>query len=179
MAIVQLFFNIHLLDAAGNVIQLDPNTITPNFLDCISSTTSFKDLSRQLMGILDAHLAEKDRKSRDFILRVAELPPINHVLTRYFIDTYFPSLSLSKILGSLKSTFDFLSWTPPPLSTDKYYQLHLRNTYDNAVDQMLEKHETKQAVVQRKCGIDGQQDTLEDLFAIIGFLSICSYHGFI
>ena len=61
---VQLLFANPLLDAVENFIQLDHPTLTPNFLDYISLATSSKDLNRKLMGLLDAHLAENDRKSR-------------------------------------------------------------------------------------------------------------------
>ena len=125
---VQRLFAILLLDAIGNFIQLDPPTFTPNFIEYIFTTTSSKDMSRQLMGILDAHLAEKYKKSKDFILRVADPPSINHALMSYFIEAYF--LSLSKILDSFKSTFALFACTPPPLSTDKDYQLHIRQTSD-------------------------------------------------
>ena len=140
---IQLLFVIPFLDAAGNIIQTDPPTITPNFIECISSATYSKNLSRQLMVLIAAHLAEKDRKSRDFILRIDDPPSINHLFMSYFISAYFPSLFPSKIMDTLKSTFILFSWTPPPLSTDKYYQLHLRNYSDNAVDHMLEQPETK------------------------------------
>ena len=78
------------------------------------------------MELLDFHLDEKDSKSRDFILRVADQPSINHALTSYFISTYFPPLYLSKSLDSLKSNFTFFDWNPHSLSTDKDFQLYLR-----------------------------------------------------
>ena len=76
----------------------------------------------------------------------------------YFIGAFFPYLSLSKILDSLKSNFTLFAWNPPLLSSDKDYQLQLRQTSGNAADRMLEQPETKQAVVQRKCFIGGQQE---------------------
>ena len=90
------------------------------------------------MNLLDNHLAKKEKKSRDFILRVADSPSINHALMSYFIGAYFPSLSFSKIMDSLKSSFTLFAWILPPLSTDKEYQLYLKQISDNAANQMLE-----------------------------------------
>ena len=93
---------------------------------------------------------------------------LNFPIMSYFVDACFPSLSLSKSMDSLKSSFTLFAWTPPPLSVDIEYQLHLKQASENAADQMLEQPETKQALVQRTCFLGGQQDKLEGVLATIG-----------
>jgi hypothetical protein len=150
------------------VVDLTPPTLTDNFLEAISTSSSTKDLSRNLISILQVDQEDRDFKSGDFILRAADPPSINQAFMTYFIGACFPSHSLPKNLETLKSTFNLYSLTPPPSSSDKDYLSHLRATNDNDTDFLLEQPEAKQAVVQRKCFIGGNQETLDDVLSTIG-----------
>ncbi len=63
---IRLLFAVPILDAANNVIQLDPPTITEDFMAAVEESSSIKELSRVMIKILDANLPETEGKSRDF-----------------------------------------------------------------------------------------------------------------
>ena len=88
------------------------------------------------MRVLEENLLETEGKSRDFLLRSVDPPAVNHALLRYFIGGCFPSLSFSKNLEVLKSTFTIFVWTPPP-SNNRLYTDHLRATTNNTADELL------------------------------------------
>ena len=148
VAMVRLLFPSLFLDAADNISQLNPPTLTPNFIKRISFATLSKDLSRQLIELIDAHPAKSIRRvgilSSEFL--------IHHQLIMH---SWVTSLELSsRPSPSPKSwtawnSFTLFTWTPSPFSTGKEYQLHLRKKLDNEADHMLEQPETKQDVVVR------------------------------
>ena len=167
VAMIHLLFAVPVLDAAGNVVQLDPPTLTEDFLAAVEECSSTKELSREMMKILDANIQESEGKSRDFLLRSVDPPSINHALMSYFIGGCFPSSGFSKNLEIIKSAFTIFAWTPPP-TDNKSYQDHLRATTNNVADELLEQPETKQALVERKFFVGGRQEKLDDVLSTIG-----------
>ena len=150
------------------MVEIQTPTLTDSFLETLSTSSSNKELSRSMIAIYQSQISDRDNRSRDFILRAADPPSINHALMSYFLGACFPTHSLSRNAETLKSTFTIYSLTPPPSSTNKDYQNHLRSTNDNEADFLLDQPETKQAAVQRKCFIGGKQGDLDDVLSTIG-----------
>ena len=100
VAMIHLLFAVPILDAGGNVIQLDPPTLSEDFLAAVEECTSTKELSREMIKILDANIQESEGKSRDFLLRSVDPPSINHALMFYFIGRCFPTNCFFKELGN-------------------------------------------------------------------------------
>ena len=142
VATVQLLFAVPILDAAGTVIQLDPPTLTEDFLAAIDESSSIKELTREMMRIMYSKVQETEGKSIDFLLRSADPPAINHALMGYSIGSSFHSIGFSKNKEKLKSSFTMFAWTPPP-QDNKVYQDHLRETTNNIADKLLSHPEFK------------------------------------
>ena len=132
-----------------NVIQLDPPTLTEELLAAVAECSSTKELSREMMKILDANLQENEGKSRDLLLRIVDPPSINYALMSYFIGGCFPSNSFSKNLEIIKSAFAIFAWTPPH-NDNKVYQDHLKATINNVADELLDQSKAKQDLIERK-----------------------------
>ena len=66
VAMIHLIFTVPILDAGGNVVQLDPPTLSEVFLAAVEECTS--ELSREMIKMLDANIQESEGKSRYFLL---------------------------------------------------------------------------------------------------------------
>ena len=120
----------------GNVIQINPPTLTDDFLATVEESSSIKELIREMIRILDANLQETEGKSRDFLLKSVDPPAINHDLISYFIGSRFLSIEFTKNMEILKSTFTMFTWNPPP-QENKVYLDQLRSTTNNIADELL------------------------------------------
>lgn len=74
--------------------MLIPSTLSTSLKDAILATSSVKDLSREIISILTYLLDTECRQSRDFLLKVADSPVINHALIGFFISLILPMISL-------------------------------------------------------------------------------------
>ena len=54
----KLLVPVPVLDATGNMLQLDPPTLTEDFVAAVENVGSIKELSRELMRVLEENLLE-------------------------------------------------------------------------------------------------------------------------
>ena len=56
MAVVQLLFTVLVLDAGGNVLQLDPPVLSEDFLAAVDNASFIKYLIWDLMKVMEENL---------------------------------------------------------------------------------------------------------------------------
>ena len=93
VALVKLLFAVPTFDAADDLMMVTPESLSSSLKDSLTTTISIKDLSRDIISIL-AHLFDTEcTQSRDFLLKAADPPVINHALIGFFV-FLFPTVSL-------------------------------------------------------------------------------------
>ena len=80
ISLVKVLFAVPTFDAVGDVIDLNPATLSQDLKDSLETSSSVKDLSRSIINIITHLLTSGVKQSRDFIFKTFDPPLINHAL---------------------------------------------------------------------------------------------------
>ena len=166
IAFLSIFFSRPEYDRSGNINALTPAQLTDEALELLASHSSTADQARALYDGLDALAADISRE-RTYLSRAADMPYLSQTVLTYMLQTHFHLHAIDKNHDSLKKSFNFLSFLPPPSSTNDDYTKYMNASRNVEVELLLDQPQEKRSAVKKDVFTKGRQESIDDVVTFV------------
>ena len=166
IAFLSIFFSRPEYDRSGNIAALTPAQLTDEALELLATHSSTADQARALYDGLDA-LATDISRERTYLNRAADLPYLSQTVLTYMLQTHFHLHAIDKNHDSLKKSFNWLSFLPPPSSSNDDYSKYMNASRNAEVEQLLDQPQEKRSAIKKDVFTKGRQDNIDDVLTFV------------
>ena len=142
------FFSRPEYDRSGNIATLTPGQLTDEALELLATHSSTADQARALYDGLDALTIDISREFTH-LSRTADLPYLSQTVITYMLQTHFFLHAIDKNHDSLKKSSNFLSFLPPPSSSNDDYSKYMNATRNVEVELLLDQPQEKRSAIKK------------------------------
>ena len=165
-AFLQVLFAKPVFDNDGDIIYLEPATVSDGLQEILTTTTN---TSQQVCMMSDAMKVLLDDVSSEkyYISRNINFPFMSSTTITYALQAHYHTESIDVDMESLKKLFSLLALLPPPRNQSDEYSGFVNSSRNVDVDKLLDQPGDKRTSMRKDIFIKGRQESLDDVVSFI------------